>query len=400
MEVPGSGMDVIVARALARLEALERREAATSAIVEGLVQSVQRLEHQNEQLELRNARLSRTVRTLQSSQTQGNVACPFPEDDPALVAPPPALADLPHEVLICVCSFLGTPDLRRLALVARRFATTRETSRSGAAAAVAQSDISTNLELALPVIIGGARLRALRQSADLVVRPPRIDREETWLHVLRRLEVPRFDDPRGEGHICDDGMTAYNEGGDEEYGEVLCSELQMLAGIHYCEFTIEWDEISGRLDSALLPDVDFGVVGPGYDSPAEDSSAAWLFSVFNGGLFHAGNFADWPGQPGRGEVGHGDTVGLLLDIDEGSIAVFHRRKGGWQRRLGVMMQPGQRNMDGELMAPLSAPLRWAVSLEHGALVRLAAGRWRAPSVARTGGTGDAYEDEAEVVAGY
>ena len=42
-------MDVMVA-ALSRLEALERREAATNATVARLVQSVQRLEQQNTQL--------------------------------------------------------------------------------------------------------------------------------------------------------------------------------------------------------------------------------------------------------------------------------------------------------------------------------------------------------------
>eukprot|EP01046_Picozoa_sp_COSAG06_P019790 COSAG06_NODE_1423_length_9499_cov_65.511967_9_plen_74_part_00 len=37
-----------------------------------------------------------------------------------------------------------------------------------------------------------------------------------------------------------------------------------------------------------------------------------MFSVTNGGLFHDGNFSDWPGQPGRGEMEDGDTVGLLV----------------------------------------------------------------------------------------
>jgi hypothetical protein len=212
----------------------------------------------------------------------------------------------------------------------------------------------------------------MRQAVNLVVQPPR-DNEENWLHVLRRIDSPRFDDPRGEGRISGNGMTAHNASGDD-YGEALCNELQMLAGTHYCEFTVEWDYLGDTAETLSVPEIDFGVVGPGYDPPAEDSSAAWLFSAINGGLFHDGNFSDWPGQPGRGEIGHGDTVGLLVDLDDGTIVVFHRRKGGHLRRLGVMMWPGQQNMDGEVVAPLVAPLRWAASLEHGARVRLLAGR--------------------------
>ncbi len=372
-------MDVMVA-ALSRLEALERREAATGATVARLVQSVQRLEQQNRQLELRNARLSRTVSALQT--LAGNAVDILPESEPL---PVPSLSDLPHEVLVCVCSFLGIPDLRRLALVARRFTTSDEgcvakvAPSGGDGGAAGQANYSHTVEPGLSIIMAGARSRALRQAANLVVHPPR-DEGQTWLQVLRRLESPRFDDPRGEGRISDGGVTAYNAGGDD-YGEVLCNELQMLAGAHYCEFTVEWqDHLEDSAADALVPEVDFGVVGPGYDPPAEDSSAVWLFSAINGGLFHDGNFADWPGQPGRGEIGHGDAVGLLVDLTEGTIVAFHRRrKSGHLHRLGVMMQPGQKNMDGQLVKPLCPPLRWAVSLEHGALVRLLAGQ-TAPSV--------------------
>eukprot|EP01046_Picozoa_sp_COSAG06_P019791 COSAG06_NODE_1423_length_9499_cov_65.511967_10_plen_74_part_00 len=34
---------------------------------------------------------------------------------------------------------------------------------------------------------------------------------------------------------------------------------------------------------------------------------------------------------------------------------------------------GRKNMDGELVAPLAAPLRWAVALEAGGSVRIAGG---------------------------
>lgn len=357
---------------LARLHALECREAATAANVERLVQTVKRLEERNRQLELRNAQLARTVCELQIMTAQkaaGNLQSPLSDDAPDL-----ALDGLPDEVLIRVCSFLGVQDLRQLGLVSRRWFHFDQVASSNGTNMIAASKNDGSHDVAdLTIIAAGARMRALRQSVNLVVRPPRIDAEETWLHVLRRLEHPVFDDPRGQGRVSDGGMTACIDGGDDA-GEVLCNQLQMLAGRHYCEFTIEWGDGRDDLADAFIPEADFGVVGASYDPPVnENLGAAWLFSAINGALFHDGTFADWPGQPGRGEIGHGDVVGLLVDLDMGNIVAFHRRNGGHLRRLGTMMQHGQKNMDGELVAPIVAPLRWAVSLEYGATVRIAAG---------------------------
>ena len=62
-----------------------------------------------------------------------------------------------------------------------------------------------------------------------------------------------------------------------------------------------------------------GVVGVGFEpgEPEEvamDSAEGWMFSTSAGGLAHDANFAEWPGQPGRGEVRDGDVIGLLLDL--------------------------------------------------------------------------------------
>ena len=147
-------------QALTRLEALERREGTTASLVEKLFGRVERLEEQNRQLELRNARLTRTVRALQ--QTNGAVGA-----DGALPAdePPPTLDMLPDEALARVGSFVGTRDLRRLALVSRRFTKRRRAAAAGIVFPVTDqrhacllppfSTVGSACSFTLPVLIFG-----------------------------------------------------------------------------------------------------------------------------------------------------------------------------------------------------------------------------------------------------
>jgi hypothetical protein len=222
-------------QALTRLEALERREGTTASLVEKLFGRVERLEEQNRQLELRNARLTRTVRALQQMNGAVGADGALPADEP-----PPTLDMLPDEALARVGSFVGTRDLRRLALVSRRFTKRR---RAAAAAVTAEAaGVAQATDSGLSVIMDAARQHAVRLSEFLVVHPPR-PAEETWMHVLHRLERPLFDQVSGQGRIRAKGVEAYAEpcgvlGEDDEYAEVLCSSLQMLAGRHYAEFTI------------------------------------------------------------------------------------------------------------------------------------------------------------------
>ena len=118
-------------QALTRLEALERREGTTASLVEKLFGRVERLEEQNRQLELRNARLTRTVRALQQTNSAVGADGALPADEP-----PPTLDMLSDEALARVGSFVGTRDLRRLALVSRRFTKRR---RAAAAAVTAEA---------------------------------------------------------------------------------------------------------------------------------------------------------------------------------------------------------------------------------------------------------------------
>ena len=57
--------------------------------------------------------------------------------------------------------------------------------------------------------------------------------------------------------------------------------------------------------------------------------------------------------------------GLLLDLDAATLAVWVNGQ-----RKGVMVRPGMTNLDGEPVARLEGPLRWAVDLD-GASVAIA-----------------------------
>eukprot|EP01046_Picozoa_sp_COSAG06_P037369 COSAG06_NODE_4211_length_4471_cov_176.286368_5_plen_111_part_00 len=67
----------------------------------------------------------------------------------------------------------------------------------------------------------------------------------------------------------------------------------------------------------------------------------------------------------RHEIKQGDVVGLLLDLGQRSLSVYLNGA-----RRGVMTAPGMKNMQGYAVAPLAGPLRWAVDVGMGALVRI------------------------------
>ena len=80
----------------------------------------------------------------------------------------------------------------------------------------------------------------------------------------------------------------------------------------------------------------------------------------------------------------GDTVGMLVDLDVGTLAVY---KNG--ERLGVMVRPGmsvQEWNSGGSVPALVGPVRWAVDLWNSASVRVE--RKDAPTVT----AGDLAED--------
>ena len=141
----------------------------------------------------------------------------------------------------------------------------------------------------------------------------------------------------------------------------------MRRGSFFAEFTL----ISG-LDAPNCERASGPLIGithvdynPKPSSELYNSKLAWTFSPNSGrlhygsGRSYSGHVAEWPGKPyGRDRDGNagnttscekGDKIGLLLDLDSGTLAIYRN-----QQRLGVIVPAG-----------LKGPLRWTVGVGNG-----------------------------------
>eukprot|EP01046_Picozoa_sp_COSAG06_P046050 COSAG06_NODE_6465_length_2922_cov_38.925257_1_plen_216_part_00 len=154
------------------------------------------------------------------------------------------------------------------------------------------------------------------------------------------------------------GTVATNDGWDHQ--SAVCAEHPMAEGAHYVEIT-------------LLKKCEYGaymgVVGQGFDAAgggaAYQSAEGWMLGTYDGNLHHASRTSKWEGMPQYAEIKQGDVVGLLLDLGQRTLSVYLNGA-----RRGVMVAPGMKNEDGEAVAPLAGPLRWAVVVGLGASVRI------------------------------
>lgn len=172
-------------------------------------------------------------------------------------------------------------------------------------------------------------------------------RLENQLDLMREVELLRRPLVFGRSHaaimLWDGGSRALKEA---QYASVTwraaASSVEMRAGRHYAQFTI-------LQQSYYL----FGVIRPDWD--VEGGACAYrvsghcFYSSGYGSGSHssngqpASNGHEWEGQQCAKEVG--DRIGLLLDLDEGSMTVYKN-----DQRLGVMARG------------LSGPYCWAVEL--------------------------------------
>ena len=135
----------------------------------------------------------------------------------------------------------------------------------------------------------------------------------------------------------------------------------MVAGAHYVEMTLLEKGGYGAW---------MGVVGQSFDvaggRAASSSAEGWLLDTDGGCLYHAGWDSYWQGMPQGGEIKQGDVVGLLLDLGQRTLSVYLNGA-----RRGVMVAPGMKNSEnGEAVAPLAGPLRWAAEVGGGGSVRI------------------------------
>ena len=162
---------------------------------------------------------------------------------------------------------------------------------------------------------------------------------ESWLCLMHEVEVLRVPLLFGRAHaditLSEDGVLATKSAEDyDNTRRTTASKVVMRLGCHFVQFTV----LAGSY-------VFFGVIRPGWDVEegvnAFDVDGHSFYSTLSG---RRGGNDNWEGM--QGARVQGDRVGMLLDLDQGSMTVWEN-----DVQLGVMAAEG-----------LSGPLCWAVSM--------------------------------------
>ena len=160
---------------------------------------------------------------------------------------------------------------------------------------------------------------------------------ESWLGLMWEVEVLRRGAVFGRSHelitLSEGGSLATIVGGCGAW-IAAASKAVIRAGRHYAQFTV-----------VIGFDMMFGVIRPGCDveggkdAPYVDGHC--FYDTFSGHRLPGDR--DWEGTQDAEEVG--DRIGLLLDLDQGTMTVYKN-----DERLGVMA------------TGLSGEYSWAVTL--------------------------------------
>ena len=240
------------------------------------------------------------------------------------------------DTLLHIASFLPTAsDLLRVQLTSKRFGArciAAPSSGGGgpASAAAASERLSLAEEAARRWVAGRSEQeRGWVQRREL----------ESWLRLMHEVSVLRLPLAFGRAHasvtLSENGAVATKSGGGFR---TAASKVVMRSGRHFVQFTV-----------AEGSDLLFGVVRPGWDveggAEAEDVDGHCFYETLDGSCWPGGNH-DWEGKQHASE--QGDRVGMLLDLDQGSMTVWKN-----DEKMGIMQAEG-----------LSGPLCWAVSLYH------------------------------------
>ena len=162
---------------------------------------------------------------------------------------------------------------------------------------------------------------------------------ESWLGLMHEVGLLWLPLAFGWSHptitLSEDGALATKGAGDGMFRSAA-NRVVMRSGRHSAQFTV----VAGR-------NMFFGVVRPwGVPGVAVANIMKGHCFYYTAGTRHPGTHA-WEGM--QDAKGQGDRIGMLLDLDQGSMSVW---KNG--ELLGVMQADG-----------LSGPLCWAVELYQG-----------------------------------
>ena len=291
-------------------------------------------EAENERLRAENALLRRETRI-------GDVL-------PAVVPTPTVdISRLDASLAIHIASFVGTSlELLNLALTCKAFGWQRPGSGSGAWSFVE--------EVARQVVCSGKNdIEGVR-----ITLPEYVRGKTTWLSILYDSEHPlKLDTLIGRhiGHLDGRKSSVQLSSVHNKIGSAIASGYVMESGSHYAEFqTMEDDDYHNLY---------FGIVRPmltlDLGSFSEENRAHMFNDDYRGhflaqrtdewgsGGIHACDYCtsdglvswtDWDSDAvqdqdweGSGICEPGETVGMLLNLDEGTLAVYINN-----RRLGVL----------------------------------------------------------------
>ena len=168
---------------------------------------------------------------------------------------------------------------------------------------------------------------------------------ESWLGLMHEVAVLRLPLAFGRAHanvtLSENGALATKSAAGGGYPSAA-SKVAMRSGRHFAQFTV--------LGGTYL---NFGVIRPGWDVEggvdAGYVAGHCLYDTSYGSRYPGDN--DWEGQQFARQ---GDRIGMLLDLDQGSMTVWKN-----DERLGLMQAEG-----------LRGPLCWGASLalDHSARI--------------------------------
>ena len=135
-------------------------------------------------------------------------------------------------------------------------------------------------------------------------------------------------------------VTGCGQGPHGQYTGATCDKNIMYTGRHYAEF---WHN-GGNSPSHLH----CGVVDPSYScgqAANQTASGTWMIQYQSGQLRVCNQNVQWAGQQ-QVQAQQGSQLGLLLDLDEGGLAVYKNGKSlGWAVPPGSLVGPLRWNAD-------------------------------------------------------
>jgi hypothetical protein len=124
---------------------------------------------------------------------------------------------------------------------------------------------------------------------------------------------------------CDEEKVTLSEGGavattlddDDRSNTLVTSGTELTAGKHYWEVVLLTDPDRNVLVGVTRPNLD-----PTRDYAVRASTDGWFIDTIEGCLYGSGKSRSDRDENRAGYIDEGDRVGVLLDLDEGSLRFF------------------------------------------------------------------------------